>query len=218
VDAACTRLLAEANLDAATRGLAHHFRAGAREELSRFRDSEVDTRAAISDYGEALSEEPGDSGLYFNSGLAFWKIGAFKPAREAFDAYILLEPDNGEGFLHRGLVQLDEGRYSEAVQDFTRAAERKPGEASPIINRAIAYAGLGNVAAAEADLVQGRRLDPADTGLLRGQALLAMKAGDDEGALAALTEAVQRDPRDRWSASQRSEILRARDRAFEAAE
>jgi Tfp pilus assembly protein PilF len=218
VDAACTLLLAEAGLDPARRGFAHHFRAGAREELGRLRDSEADTRAAISAYGEALSESPGSSGLYFNSGLAFWKIGAFRPAREAFDAFILLEPDNGDGFLNRGFVQIEEGRFSDAVQDFTRAAERKPGEASPIINRGIAYAWLGNVAAARADLAEGRRLDPADTGVLRGEALLALKAGEEERALAALTEAVQRDPHDRWSAEQRNEILRGRDRAFAAAE
>lgn len=218
VDAACTRLLAEADIDARTRGYAHHFRADAREKLGRYREGQVDRRAAISAYGEALSEDPGDSALYLNSGLAFSSIGAFRPAREAFDAAILLDPDNGEAFLNRGLVNLDDNRLPDAVQDFTRAAERKPGEAWPLVNRGIAHAMLGNVAAAEADFAQGRRLDSANNGLLRGQALLALRAGDEEGALAALTEAVQRDSGDRWSANLRNEILRGRDRAFDAAE
>jgi tetratricopeptide (TPR) repeat protein len=215
-EAACTSLLAEPDLPADLRAFAHDFRAEARRKLGRAYDAEVDTRAAISAYGEALAEDPGYAALYFNSGLAFHRIGAFPPAREAFDAAILLDPDKGDAFLNRGLVNLDDGRFADALTDFTRASERLPGEAWPLVNRGLAYAYLRNPAAAEADFAAARKLDPANTGILRGEALLALQKGEEERALDLLTRARQQDPSDHWSARQKNAILQARDRAAEA--
>jgi tetratricopeptide (TPR) repeat protein len=212
-EAACTRLLAEPDLPPHLRGLAHHFRSVARDRLGKGHGAEGDSRAAISAYGEALADDPGNASLYLNSAQAFHRIGAFRPAREALDAFILLEPEDGQGFLHRGLVNLDDGRFSDAAADFTRAAERLPGKAWPVANRAITNAHANNVPAARADIAAAKSLDPDNPGIPRAQAILALHAGDEEQALHFLAEALRRDPEDPWSTAQRRQILHARDRA-----
>lgn len=217
VAAACTLFLTVDGLNAWDRGIAHGARAEARAELRDERGAQGDWRAALANYGEALAEMPESAFLHHESGRALHAIGHLKPAREAYSAYLMLEPESGPGYVARGLVNLDDRRDLDAIADFTKAEALLPGEVWPIANRGMAHAWLGNSAEAMRDFKRARELDPDNVVVRRGEAMLALKAGDEEGALRLLTEALAKDPSDRWSANLKGQILRARDREAAAA-
>ncbi|HWC62960.1 MAG TPA: tetratricopeptide repeat protein [Rhizomicrobium sp.] len=84
--------------------------------------------AAIGDFNEALSRDPGAANIYVNRGVAYLKAARFEEARADFShALDMNVADQARVFFDRGVAEEKLGRVSDAYHDYRWAANLDPG-------------------------------------------------------------------------------------------
>ena len=64
---------------------------------------------------------------YLNKGVAFFRLGRYEEALEAFDRAIELQPDYALTWWYKGVVLNELGRYEKALEACDRVIELQPG-------------------------------------------------------------------------------------------
>lgn len=82
-----------------------------------------DYRGAISDFNEAIAQNPNDANIYFNRGLVLYELGDELGALWDFEDAILRNPRHARAYFHRAGLRLSLGYRSGAMQDLRLAAK-----------------------------------------------------------------------------------------------
>ena len=109
---------------------------------------------------EALTEHD-ITGTHVNRGILWMLSGDLNQADRDYDRAILLDPNEAEAWLNKGINALKRGNHELALQFVDKALAlrtRKPAVAYYM--RGIAHEEAGNVRAAYADLQRAQQLDP----------------------------------------------------------
>lgn len=122
-------------------------------------------------------------------------LGQFEDAIHAYDSYLALQPQSGEGWHNRGIALARTRRFGHAAKSFSQALELHPGSTASWHNRGIALAELGEFQQAIRDFARALALNPNLPGL-RGDLVLAKLNCCEWQDLAAerqrIVEAIQR--------------------------
>lgn len=112
-----------------------------------------------------------------------------------FDAAIVLAPDVGETFIHRGLAQARSSEPLRAIADFSEAARLDAGQAFlALSNRGNVYKGMGDNPRALADYNEAIRLNPGYPASFYNRGLFFYEQDDFTRAIADFTVALKIDP------------------------
>jgi Flp pilus assembly protein TadD len=99
-----------------------------------------DYASAITNYSRAIEMSLFEASHYFNRGIAFYRLGKEKEAREDFNKVIILDPKGSSAYVYRGLCRMKGGEYKDALNDYNRALKLNPKDASVHNNLAWLYA------------------------------------------------------------------------------
>ncbi len=96
-----------------------------------------DFASAITNYSKAIEMSPFVASHHYQRGIAFYKSGKEKEAKEDFDRVIVMDPKMSAAYVYRGLCREKLGKHKDALIDYTKALELKPNDAA--IHNNIAY-------------------------------------------------------------------------------
>lgn len=82
-----------------------------------------DYRGAISDFNQAILQDPNDANIYFNRGLVLYELGDELGALWDFEDAIQRNPRHARAYFHRAGLRLSLGYRSGAMQDLQLAAK-----------------------------------------------------------------------------------------------
>jgi tetratricopeptide (TPR) repeat protein len=94
---------------------------------------------AIENYRRVLSVAPNWVEAHINLGVALYQSGLLQDARQAFEAAVRLEPENGISRYNLGCVLEEEGRIDQAVEHLRCAERLMPSHPDVHFNLALAY-------------------------------------------------------------------------------
>lgn len=123
------------------------------------------TSQALEECDRALSDEPLTAhdrvATYVNRGIVKVHMGSVAAAEKDFDRAILLDPNEPDSYLNKGLLRLRQDQSAAALPFIEEAiAKNTSMPALAHYARGLANERLGNVRAAYADLQRARELDP----------------------------------------------------------
>ena len=152
--AACSALLASANIDARQRSTYFIYRANAYAAL----DDQLRQRA---DLVSAIDADPKNSYAWAKNCAAHnWGVADKSRALVHCDMALKLNPADAGAWTHRGDVYLDMARYPEAISDYSRSIRLHKTWMWPWINRGVAYRRMGRVDLAIENFDRALRLSP----------------------------------------------------------
>jgi tetratricopeptide (TPR) repeat protein len=132
-----------------------------------------DQAAALADLERAIKNDPAGplspSAAYAleQKGEVLLKLKRYAEAVKAFDAALVLVPDQLEAYLSRAKALLSENHFADAVKSldgyFERERERRKSQGEVYRARARAQSRLGNYAEAAEDYTRSLELEPDDT-------------------------------------------------------
>jgi tetratricopeptide (TPR) repeat protein len=114
---------------------------------------------AIADYRRAMPAPRQDPAILGAIGACLLKLERLRPALEAFDASLAINPKSPEVHYHRGLALATDGNHDEAARAYERAIALAPNYVEPIANLASIAARKGE-ARAEGLARRALRLNP----------------------------------------------------------
>lgn len=186
--AACTRVAASGQLDAAALAGLYHRRGQAFAKLENW-------QRAIADFTEVLRRDPDNARVYADRGDAWHAEGDTYKAMADYNASLHLALD-ARVYGSRGDEWLGRGVYSSAIADFTKAIELDPGNARFFSQRGAAWEKKGDVDRARADYVVSVRIGTGNAMEYRMFARYLLRNNDPDGAVEYLDEALRRAPDD----------------------
>ncbi len=98
-----------------------------------------DQQEAMARYAEIIEKEQGDVMLHYNRAYSLKMLGMYEEAYDLLNDYVLMHPDDPEGYNVRGCIHLVQRRYSEAIEDFTMALSYDAEYGAALVNRAMAH-------------------------------------------------------------------------------
>lgn len=160
-------------------------------ELSRNQDQD-----AVAHISGSIALAPDNHRLYFERGLAYYRLRHFDLAQADFDRVIQLQPDRpflADAYLHRGLAQEALKNLDEAVRDWNKALELSINDTRVYFLLARAHERRGEHEAARLKFEEGLKREPTDAKSWEARGFARMR-NDAKGALADLDRALERDP------------------------
>jgi tetratricopeptide (TPR) repeat protein len=151
--AACTRALAQTDLDAEARFILLDARAWLYKKAERYKE-------AIADYDAAIALFPERASLYRDRGEVHSLLKNYQAALEDLDRSLELEPDYVWGWYARGFMLERLGRNEDALESYGKGLALDPKDWDALDSRAKLQMQLGNNAAAIADLDVLLTIDP----------------------------------------------------------
>lgn len=100
---------------------------------------------AIENYRKVISAAPDWVEAHINLGVALYQSGHLQEARQAFEAAVRLDPENGISRYNLGCVLEEEGRIDQALEHLQRAERLMPSHPDVHFNLALAYEKRGEV-------------------------------------------------------------------------
>ena len=86
--------------------------------------------------------------LWFNKGLALYKLGRYQEALHAYDEALIIDPDYVPATLNKGSALHKLGRYREAVNAYDEVLSRDPNRVTAWYNKGLALGELGRISQA----------------------------------------------------------------------
>jgi tetratricopeptide (TPR) repeat protein len=118
-------------------------------------------KSALDNIAKAIALEPGNSDLYYNSGLIKEENGDFESAKTDYDKAIKLNPKDASAFYGRAACKAELGDYGAGISDLDDAIAIKPKDASYHKQRGNFNYQLGNKNEACADWKKALELGDA---------------------------------------------------------
>ncbi|HKY95957.1 MAG TPA: tetratricopeptide repeat protein [Kiloniellales bacterium] len=151
--AACTRALAQTNLDDAARVVLLEARAWLYKRAERYAE-------AIADYDAAIALAPEDASLYRDRAEVQSYLGNYQAALADLDRSLEIEPNYVWAWYARGFMLERLGRNDEALASYDEALSLDPEDWDALDSRSKLQLRLGNNAAAIVDLDTLLVIDP----------------------------------------------------------
>ena len=131
---------------------------------------------------------------WFQAGSVLSGAGKYAEAVVAYDNVIRLQPECGEGYLHRGTARNELEQYKAALADLERALCLSPDVASAIYSaRGVAKSGLGQHEAARAEHALAVQLTPRCALVYMNRGVSKIHCGEHEDAVADFDAALDLD-------------------------
>ena len=123
------------------------------------------------------------------------RAGAFDAAIADYDVAALIEPQDPNVYINRGVVRHAKGDRDGAIGDYTRAIAVSPRAKYAYMNRALSRIEKGEFDGAVADFTEVITIDGRQKGAHMGRGVARRAKGDIDGAIADWTEEIGIDPR-----------------------
>ncbi len=98
---------------------------------------------AINQYEEILDDEEKDPEILFNLGLCYRELGNFSRSLEIFDKYIIDFPEDGHGYLGKGVIQNKFKKFEDSKENLLIAKKLLPKHEMVSKNLSLTYYELG---------------------------------------------------------------------------
>ena len=157
--------------------------------LAEIHHSNLDLRAALSEYRKALALAPGDPDELRSYSRFVSAMGDHAQALRLVDEALALDPLEADAFRMRGIVLFNARRYSEALRTFEQFKSESPKSLRFPVLRGNALTMLGRTAEARKAYAG---IPEADVFRLTGEAILAARTGDPGTSLAKIRKIEQR--------------------------
>lgn len=174
-------------------GLANDRRATFLNDRAVARAKAGETKAALTDYNQAVQLFAEFPSLYNNRGNLLVAIAQYEEAIKDFDRAILLAPRYAAAHSNRANARMKLGQYAEAVADFTRAIELMPQSAPPLSGRGLAHLAVGKPHAAIRDFSRAVNADARFASAYRNRAEARMAVDQGVEAIEDLSRAAAFD-------------------------
>ncbi len=183
---------------------------------------------AVNALTEALEAGP-DSDIYFQRGLAFYKLGRLNESlsdmNDAIDI-VVSDRDRSRILTLRGLVYKDKKVFTKALEDFNRAIELEPQNATAYHDRGLLYDLKGDHIKAIADYSEAVVISPQLANAYYDRGLTyQVEEGDIDKAITDYSKVIELDPNHKsayWNRAvayyQKGDISRSRSDAMRAKE
>lgn len=133
--------------------------------------SQPATGPRVSQYDEAIKENPQSGKAYSLRGLAFFSQGEYQRSIEDFDEAIRLSPNCASPYSNRGHTRLLLNQFPEALADFDKAIQLYPQYSQAFSGRGHVYVKSAEYQRSIEDFDQALRLDPQNQDGYFGRAL-----------------------------------------------
>jgi Flp pilus assembly protein TadD len=136
------------------------FREG--QNLNLAISAETIRDAIRGDYAQQIRENPGLGQMYYERGIAHFRLGLYDNAISDITEALRLGPKIKTDVycLNRGRAYANLKQYDKAISDITETIRQKPGWQNAYEHRAIVYFNCGQYGKAISDYSQAIRLDP----------------------------------------------------------
>jgi len=190
--ASCTALIQSG--DESARDLVSDFVNRGNAHLDR---QEID--AAIADYDEVLSHDPGYAIGWYDRGTAYRMKKDYDKAIADYGRAIALDPRYEDAFVNRGVAHAAKGDPDPAISDYTTALMIDGSDVAALRARGDAYVDKGDLALAKQDYDEALRRAPGDIDTYRSRGYMNFYAGELAAAAADLARVVRADPDDPYA-------------------
>jgi len=117
---------------------------------------------AVRAFEKAIDLEPAQEGNYLGLGTIFLEQRQFRPARSVAEDLLARHPDSCNGYLLKGMAQLQLGEFTDAVESYGRALQLDPTAPEAHVGLASAQWSAGMTAAATNTFEENLKLFPRD--------------------------------------------------------
>jgi tetratricopeptide (TPR) repeat protein len=153
-----------------------------------------ETDRALSDYGDAIRVDPGNSLAYLGRGvLLATRKRAYNRAIEDFDKVLVLQPDNVDALIARGNAYSQIGDNGRALADLDRAIQLAPDNPQAYVIRGLANNRRGQKQLAMQDYETALKIAPRYPQALANRAALLSEEGRYDQAISDLDESIKAD-------------------------
>lgn len=153
-----------------------------------------ETDRALSDYGDAIRVDPGNSLAYLGRGvLLASRKRAYNRAIEDFDKVLALQPDNVDTLIARGNAYSQIGDNGRALADLDRAIQLAPDNAQAYVIRGLANNRRDQKQLAMQDYEAALKITPRYPQALANRAALLSEEGRYDQAISDLDESIKAD-------------------------
>ncbi len=153
-----------------------------------------ETDRALSDYGDAIRVDPGNSLAYLGRGvLLASRKRAYNRAIEDFDKVLALQPDNVDTLIARGNAYSQIGDNGRALADLDRAIQLAPDNAQAYVIRGLANNRRDQKQLAMQDYETALKITPRYPQALANRAALLSEEGRYGQAISDLDESIKAD-------------------------
>lgn len=166
--------------------------------------------AHTGDEGEKSSEQ------WLDEASVHYEARRFPQALAAYEAALLLDPDEAYIYIGKGLVLCELALYEQALASFEHAITLDPADAYAYVCMGLALRMLGNYEQALDTYQHAIALDHSDAAAYLGKALTLEQMAQFEQALQACEEALEWASNDITAWQHKGDILQRLDRAQEA--
>jgi tetratricopeptide (TPR) repeat protein len=117
---------------------------------------------AVRAFEKAIELEPAQEGNYLGLGTIFLEQRQFRPARSVAEDLLARHPDSCNGYLLKGMAQLQLGEFTDAVESYGRALQLDPTAPEAHVGLASAQWSAGMTAAATNTFDENLKRFPRD--------------------------------------------------------
>ena len=176
-----------------------------------------DADRALKFLARAAERKPDDAAIQLNVGRAFFELGNFAFAEQAFDNVLRLDPALTQARLYQGRIRVRQKQYEAAREIYNGLLDANQQTFG-------ANAGLGDIARAQGAIVQALKfyrrawaVEPENPGAANACAWCMEQLGDFGGAADLLAMGLQRTPDAHWLRAPLAGLLERAGRGEEAA-
>jgi tetratricopeptide (TPR) repeat protein len=152
-------------------------------------------KAAIADCDYGILLDATLLGLHYQRAFARYMLKDYDGALQDFEAEIKVAPQDGGGYLGRGLVERQREQNDHALIDFNEAIRLNPKYPAPYGQRGAIKQSKGDFKGAVEDYNRFLALSPNDAFTISVRAYAEYNLGEHGTALADFNRAIQLDPR-----------------------
>ena len=151
---------------------------------------------AIDRLEQHVESYPADADARYYIGLAYYNLGKYMPAGEAFERAINVNPKFGPAYWGSAICQLGRGIDISIAEDLGKAITYSPDFLDAYITRADFFLSRGSVELAWEDIDTALSLAPDDARIYQSITVAHLEEGDVDEALEAVRTALELDPTD----------------------
>ncbi len=117
---------------------------------------------AVRAFEKAIELEPAQEGNYLGLGTIYLEQRQFRPARAVAEDLLARHPDSCNGYILKGMAQLQLGEFTDAVESYGRALQLDPTAPEAHVGLASSQWSAGMTAAAANTFEENLKLFPSD--------------------------------------------------------
>jgi tetratricopeptide (TPR) repeat protein len=187
--AACTRRIKSGKLSKSNLAIVYNNRAVEWRKKG-------DLARAISDYDEAIRNDPNYAEAHSNRGNAYRAKGDLDRAIADYSKAIRLKPNFANAYYNRGLTYRDKEDVDRAISDFTHASRANPSDPDAYFQRALLKGTKNDLDGAIADYSEAIRRNPNYAAAYFNRGNAHGEKGSIDAAIADYDQSIRIDPTD----------------------